>query len=456
MMGHWSSSLCLEDGMPRKNPALRYPVTHQRDHARPRTVPAPTTEQFDAQVTLLVYPVALGLWDRVRGQRYRERVLTLPVLVGILLSLVWRQMPSISELKRVLAHEPLLWVAPTTVSQQAIAERLETMPAQLFATLWAEVTPQLQQRARQRPLAHAPVLAALDPVYEQVWVVDSSRLEAVFKKSQAARTQTGKQLGGTLTTVLDVGSHLPVHAWVDPSPTVNDRAILPELRERTPPGTLLVLDRGYNSFAQFDAITEQGSTVVGRWTASWRAEVVQTLSSPQGLLDQIVRVGTYRSSPCRHPLRRIGRYDNGQWHWWVTTELDADRLPAAQVIALYAQRWRVEEVFLQVKRLLNLSYLWGSTANAIAVQVWTTLLVYGVLVDLCAELGVALGVPTERISVEMTYRSLYHYARACQQGETRGLVAWLSAPDQADLALVKRQRKRPKPDHVPKTDRANL
>lgn len=442
--------------MPCKNPARRYPVIHQRDHARLRTVPAPTTEQFDAQVTLLIYPVALGLWDRVRGQHYRERVLTLPVMVGILLSLIWRQMPSLSELKRVLGHEPLLWVSPTKVSQQAISERLQTLPADLFADLWAEVTPQLQQRARQRPAAHAPILAELDAGYTQVWLVDSSRLEAVFKKSKAARTEDGKQLGGTLTTVLDLGSHLPVHAWVDPSPTVNDRLILPQLRERTPPGTILVLDRGYNSFAQFDAITEQGSTVVGRWTANWRAEVVQTLPSPQGLLDQIVRVGPYRSSPSHHPLRRIGRRDQGQWHWWVTTELDAERLPADQVIALYTQRWRIEEVFLQVKRLLNLSYLWGSTDNAIAVQVWTTLLVYGMLVDLCAELGVALGVPTERISVEMTFRSLYHYARACQQGETRGLVAWLSAPEQADLDLVKRQRKRPKPHELAITHELNL
>lgn len=442
--------------MPRKNPALRYPVIHQRDHARPRSVPAPTTEAFDAQVTLLVYPVALGLWDRVRGQHYRERVLTLPVMVGILLSLIWRQMPSLSELKRVLGHEPLLWVAPTTVSQQAISDRLQTLPAQLFADLWAEVTPQLQHRARQRPPAHAPLLADLDPVYTQAWLLDSSRLEAVFKKSKAARAQDGKQLGGTLTTVLDMGSHLPVHAWVDPSPTVNDRLILPKVCERTPPGTILVLDRGYNSFAQFDAITEQGSTVVGRWTANWRAEVVQTLSSPHGLLDQIVRVGTTRSSPCRHPVRRIGRCDHGQWHWWVTTDLDAARLPAEQVIALYDQRWRIEEVFLQVKRLLNLSYLWGSTDNAIAVQVWTTLLVYGLLVDLCAELGQALGVPAERISVELTYRSLYHYARACQQGETRGLVDWLSDPAQGDLGLVKRVRKRPKLPEVPITDSLNL
>lgn len=442
--------------MPRKNPALRYPATHQRDHARPRTVPGPTTEEFDAHLTLLLHPVALGIWKQVRGPAQRERVLSLPVLVGILLSLLWRQIPSISELKRVLAHEPLAWVAPTDVSQQAISERLETMPASLFAQVWSEVTPLLQARAAQRPAAHAPLLAGLDPDYARVWVVDSSRLERVFKKSNAARAQDGKQLGGTLTTVLDVGSHLPVQAWIDPSSTVNDRAILPQVCERTPPGTILVLDRGYNSYAQFDRLTEQGSTVVGRWTAHWRAEVVQTVRGEPELIDQIVWVGAYRSSPCRHPLRRIGCCRAGQWHWWVTTECDAQRLPAEQVIALYDQRWRIEEAFLQIKRLLNLSYLWGSTPNAIAIQVWTTLLVYGMLIDLCAELGHALKVPVERISVEMTYRGLYHYARAWSQGERRGLIAWLSAPQQADLGLVKRERKRPKPTMVTITESLNL
>ena len=133
----------------------------------------------------------------------------------------------------------------------------------------------------------------------------------------------------------------------------------------------------------------------------------------------------------------------GGWHFWVTTELDPARLPAEQVIALYAQRWRIEEAFLQCKRLLNLSYLWGSTANAIELQVWTTVVLYGVLVDLCGEAAMALAVPLERISMEMLYRSLYHYAGQVQRGETRAFITWLTDPRQADLGIVKRQRKPP-------------
>jgi hypothetical protein len=67
-------------------------------------------------------------------------------------------------------------------------------------------------------------------------------------------------------------------------------------------------------------------------------------------------------------------------------------------------------------------------------------LLYGVLVDLCGEAALALAVPPERISLELLYRSLYHYAGAVQRGEPRAFIAWLTDPKQADLGIVKRLR----------------
>lgn len=429
--------------MPRRRTPGR-PVELERDHARPRTVPAPTTQQMDTHLQLLLYPAVFGLRDRYRGMGYRERILSLPVMVGILLSLVWRQIASVSELQRVLAREPLLWVEPTEISQQALSARLDALPAELFALLWGEVLPGLQQRAGQRPTAHAALLAELTPAYERVWVLDSSRLEAVFKKSGALRGVSSTVLGGTLTTVLDLASHLPVHLWLDASPKTNDRAILDTVTPLVPERTILLLDRGFSRFSFFDTLSESGSVLVSQWGAHWVFDAVQTLSTTTTTSDQIVQLGKYRSSRCRSPVRRIGRKDaTGRWQYWITTELDPARLSAAQVMALYAQRWRIEEAFLQCKRLLQLSYLWGSSANAIALQVWTTVLLYGVLVDLCGEAAMAMGVPPERISLEMLYRSLYHYAGAVQRGERRDFIAWLADPNQRDLGIVKRQRTRP-------------
>lgn len=436
------SALAPKDSaMPRRHKSGR-PVELERDHARPRTVPAPTTQQMDAHLQLLLYPAVFGLRDRYRGMGHRERILSLPVMVGILLSLVWRQIASVSELQRVLAREQLLWVEPTAITQQALSARLDALPAELFGLLWGEVRPGLQQRAGQRPTAHTALLAELAPDYERIWILDSTRLEAVFKKSGALRGVSPTVLGGTLTTVLDLASQLPVHLWLDANPTTNDRASLDTVSPLVPQRTILLLDRGVSRFSFFDTLTDSGSVLISRWSTHWVFDAGQTLHASATRSDQIVQVGKYRSSRCRYPVRRIGRCDaTGTWQYWLTTELDPEKLSAEQVIALYAQRWRIEEAFLQCKRLLNLSYLWGSSANAIALQVWTTVLLYGVLVDLCGEAAMALAVPPERISLEMLYRSLYHYAGAVQRGERRGFIAWLADPKQRDLGIIKRQRK---------------
>lgn len=313
--------------MPRRHTSGR-PVELARDHARPRTVPAPTTKQLETHLQLLLYPVAFGLRDRYRALGHRERILSLPVMVGILVTLVWRQIASISELQRVLARESLLWVEPTEISQQALSARLDALPAELFAQVWHDLVPALQQRAAQRPTAHAALLTEVAPHFDRVWILDSSRLEAVFKKSGALRGVSQTVLGGTLTTVLDLASHLPVHLWLDASPTKNDRRILDTVVPLVPERTILLLDRGFSRFSFFDALTETGSVLVSQWGNHWVYDDLQTLSSCATTTDQIVRVGKYRSSRCHHPVRRIGRKDaQGVWHYWITTELDPRRLP---------------------------------------------------------------------------------------------------------------------------------
>lgn len=63
------------------------------------------------------------------------------------------------------------------------------------------------------------------------------------------------------------------------------------------------------------------------------------------------------------------------------------------------------------------------------------------LTDLCAQVAVALQHPLERISVEMVFRSLYHFSRARQQGRADTLIPFLVTYAKS-FGLVKAQRKR--------------
>ena len=129
--------------------------------------------------------------------------------------------------------------------------------------------------------------------------------------------------------------------------------------------------------------------------------------------------------------------------------LDPNILPPYVVADLYRKRWRIEEAFNTVKRLLGVSYLWTGSLNGIQLQLWGTWLFYAVLVDLSDAVADELSLPygseallqAVRISQEMIYRGLYHFYSARQKGLTLDPVKYFADPKNQDLGIVKRQRK---------------
>ena len=114
------------------------------------------------------------------------------------------------------------------------------------------------------------------------------------------------------------------------------------------------------------------------------------------------------------------------------------------MVALYWQRWRIEDAYSIVNRLLGLAYFWCGSQNAVEMQVWATWLLYVVLIDLTDAVADMLNLPFAAISIEMVYRSLYFFTQARQRGETDAVVAFLTQ-DTKLLGIVKRKRKSTKP-----------
>lgn len=140
------------------------------------------------------------------------------------------------------------------------------------------------------------------------------------------------------------------------------------------------------------------------------------------------------------------------WYRYLTNELDAERLPTAYVVALYWQRWRIEDAYNVVKRLLGLAYFWCGAQNAVEMQIWATWLLYVVLIDLTDAVAEALNKPFSAISIEMVYRSLYFFANTRHRGETDNVVFFL-ANEAKFFGILKRKHKADHPsplDFIPK------
>ncbi len=167
-------------------------------------------------------------------------------------------------------------------------------------------------------------------------------------------------------------------------------------------------------------------------------------SSTRQCKDQLIELGKESQNTRRQTLRLIEVVNGKGSYRYLTSVLDPQVLPPYGVVDLYCRRWRIEEAFLVVKRLLGLSYLWTGSINGIKLQIWATWLMYAVLVDLSDAVADALQLPLERISMEMVWRGLYHFNQAYQSGKATDPVAYLAAPENRDLGVIKALRKPPK------------
>ena len=134
---------------------------------------------------------------------------------------------------------------------------------------------------------------------------------------------------------------------------------------------------------------------------------------------------------------RVGK----TWYSYLTSVLDPLILPPYVVADLYGRRWRIEEAFNTVKRLLGLSYIWTGSLNGIQLQLWGTWLFYAVLVDLGDAVADEVSLPFDRISLEMIYRGLYHFYVAHHKGLATDPVKYFAAPENKDLGIIKSIRK---------------
>ncbi len=410
------------------------------DLRRGVSAPAPSNEALEARLRDYLTPGTFanlkGVQDKQRS--LRDRILTLPVMVAIVLSLVYRQMSGLSEVLRVLEQEGLMWVDAQRVTRQALSERLRTLPARLFAQLFEQVVQRMAVQATTRTVPTR--WQAVVPQFGVIWLADGSKLEAIAHKLHSLPDEAC-ELGGKMMMVVDAFSRCPVAAWYTTDANTHDQRWNHCLIERLPNQGLLIFDLGFFNFVWFDAFTAAGKYFVTRWKQKTAGSVVQVLAQAPRYRDEIVQLGVYRSNPCRYPLRRVSVLWGTTWHSYLTNVLDPQQLSAQQVCDLYAQRWRIEEAFLLTKRLLGLAYLWVGGPNGVEIQLYATWILYAVLMETCAQVAVALNQPLERISVEMVFRSFYHFSRARQHNRADALIPFLVQHHQS-LGLVKAQRKR--------------
>ena len=241
--------------------------------------------------------------------------------------------------------------------------------------------------------------------------------------------------------VIDLMTRLPVEIWFKENPRASDTNFEKDVLTLVKANTLLLLDRGFYHFRFWLQLMEKEIHFITRLKKGAAIKVEQVFTDSYGIHDRKIRLGSGTEKTPYVPLRLIEVRSGKTWHSYLTSVLDPLILPPYVVADLYRRRWRIEEAFNIVKRLLGLSYLWTGSINGVQLQIWGTWLFYAILVDLGDAVADELSLPFERISLEMIYRGLYHFSVAHQKGLASNPVKYFASPENQDLGIVKQKRK---------------
>lgn len=239
---------------------------------------------------------------------------------------------------------------------------------------------------------------------EMVRLIDSTTIDLNLNQFEWADFKSTKA-GIKLHTVYDPNAEVPVYFEMTKA-KVNDRKALSKLPMLA--GMTYVVDRAYNDYAWYYALTQQGSKFVGRMKkdAVYEVETARKAEGRGIISDEIIHFSSVKAKvDCPAPMRRVKfhREEDDKMLIFITNDMDRS---AEEIAGLYKQRWQIELFFKWIKQNLKIKTFLGRSENAVMIQVLVALITYLLLrlVQLGERCSLSLQKIARLMSINLTSR----------------------------------------------------
>ena len=185
-----------------------------------------------------------------------------------------------------------------------------------------------------------------------------------------------KKKGGIkVHTLYDVETQIPTFFHITTASTHDSKA-MNEIPYET--GSYYIFDRAYNKFSQLFSINQIGTNFVVRAKKNLQCKTIKWKRRlpKNALSDCTIELTTYKSSndyPKR--LRLVRYYDEEQDREFVFLT-NATHISSLVVAELYKNRWQIELFFKWLKQHLKIKKFWGTTENAVRIQIYVAICTY--------------------------------------------------------------------------------
>jgi len=208
-----------------------------------------------------------------------------------------------------------------------------------------------------------------------VYAFDSSTIDlclSVFWWAEFRKTKGAIKLH----TMLDVKTSIPSYIHIT-NASVHDVNILDQLKYES--GGYYILDRGYLDFGRLYRIHRHEAYFVTRAKSNTQFKRMYSRKADKelGVLsDQSGKLVTfYPLKEYPEKLRRIKYYDEETDKTLVFLTNNFD-LAATEIALLYKYRWKIELFFKWVKQHLKIKSFWGTSPNAVKIQIYSAIIAY--------------------------------------------------------------------------------
>jgi hypothetical protein len=259
--------------------------------------------------------------------------------------------------------------------------------------IYEEFAKSLMHRARRE---YAQTELALE-VDNAVYALDASIIDLTLSLFPWAKFRKTKG-AIKLHAMIDLRGNIPAFLTITDG-KVHDVKVAP-LAPIEPEG-IYVVDRGYVDFAWLWSVHQTGAFFVTRLKKSlnWTRVVSHPVDKSIGLrCDQEVLLSSLRlKNLYPNRLRRISFRDETQNRTLVFLTNNFT-LPSETIATLYKARWEIELFFKWIKQNLRVKTFYGTSPNAVKIQIWIAMIVY-----------LKLAILKERYHLEPSLSKLLHF-----------------------------------------------
>jgi len=228
----------------------------------------------------------------------------------------------------------------------------------------------------------------------KIYAFDSSTIDLCLSVFWWAKFRKAKG-GIKIHTLFDITTQIPAFIHIT-SASVNDVNAMDYITYEE--GAYYVFDRGYVDFFRLHTITQRKAYFVIRAKSSLKYHRIYSAKVDRStgvLCDQTGRLtGFYTSKDYPEKLRRVKYYDKESDRTFVFLTNNME-VTAVQVALLYKNRWQIELFFKWIKQHLKIKSFWGTSENAVRIQLYCAIIAY------CLVAIVAEDLKTGRSTYEM-------------------------------------------------------